>query len=161
MTKARHLADDWREYMRNRRLFFVALVALLVCTSFLPNKSLAKWAYPFVVWDGYIYVISDEYVEEVDKKIGRVTKYNDMEGTYSGNFSNEYKKGTAYYSITGVSTDEAIAIEDGGGKYKKAIRDGEYEGNKYSLGIVVSIMIVGFIALLLLRILLANYKRKK
>lgn len=147
--------------MRNRQFFFVVLVSLLIFTSLLPNKPLAKWAYPFVVWDGYIYVISDEFVEEVDKKIGRVTKYNDMEGTYSGNFSNKYKKGTAYYSITGVSTDEAIAIEEEGGKYKKAIRDGEYEGNKYSLGIVFSIMIVGFIALLLVWILLANYKRKK
>lgn len=147
--------------MRNRQFFFVVLVSLLIFTSLLPNKPLAKWAYPFVVWDGYIYVISDEFVEEVDKKIGRVTKYNDMEGTYSGNFSNKYKKGTAYYSITGVSTDEAIAIEEEGGKYKKAIRDGEYEGNIYSLGIVFSIMIVGFIALLLVWILLANYKRKK
>ena len=145
--------------MRNRQFFFVVLVSLLVFTSLLPTKSLAKWAYPFVVWDGYIYVISDEFVEEIDKKIGRVTKYNDMEGTYSGNFSNEYKKGTAYYSITGVSTDEAIAIEDGVGEYKKAVMDGEYAGNKYSLG--VPIMIVGFIALLLLWVLLAYNKRRK
>ena len=144
--------------MRNRQLFFVALVFLFVCTSLLPTKSLAKWAFPFVVWDGYIYVISDELVEEVDKKIGRVTKYNDMEGTYSGNFSNEYKKGTAYYSIPGVSTDEAIAIEEEGGNYKKAVRDGEYEGNKYSLGVPI---MIGFIALLLMWILLAYLKRRE
>ena len=146
--------------MRNRQFIFVVLVFLFVFTSLLPNKSSANWAYPFVVWDGYIYVISDEFVEEVDEKIGRVTKYSDVEGTYSGNFSNVYKKGTAYYSIKGVSTDKAIAIEDGRGKYKKAVRDGEYEGNKNSLG--VPIMIVGFIVLIiLLWILLANYKSRK
>ena len=106
-------------------------------------------------------MISDEFVEEVDEKIGRVTKYSDKEGTYSGNFSNVYKKGTAYYSIKGVSTDEAIAIEDGVGKYKKAVMDGEYAGNKNSLGIGVPIMIVGFIVLILLWILLAYLKRRK
>ena len=79
----------------------------------------------FVVWDGYIYQLTDEYVESVDEEIGEVTKYSDMEGTYSGNFSNEYEKGTKYYAIQGISTGEAIAIEDEG-KYKKAIRDGKY-----------------------------------
>lgn len=147
--------------MRNRRLFFVSLVFLFIFTSLLPNKTSADWAYPFVVWDGYIYVVSDEFVKGVDEKIGRVTKYSDREGTYSGNFSNVYKKGTNYYSIKGVSTDETIAIEEERGKYKKAVRDGEYEGNKYSLG--VPIMIVGFIfiMLLIMWILIAHYKRRK
>ena len=144
--------------MRNRPFFFVLLVSLFVYTSLLPNKSLASWAYPFVVWDGYIYVVSDEFVEEVDEEIGRVTKYSNKEGTYSGNFSNVYKKGTNYYSIKGVSTDEEIAIEEEGGKYKKAVMDGEYAGNKYSLGIPIMIV---FIALLLMWILLVYYKRRK
>ena len=145
--------------MKHKQFFSFVLVSLFVFSSLLPNKTSADWAYPFVVWDGYIYVVSDEFVEEVDEEIGRVTRYSDKEGTYSGNFSNVYKKGTAYYSIKGVSTDEAIAIEEEGGKYKKAIRDGEYAGNKYSLS--VPIMIVGFIALLLLWVLLAYYKRRK
>ncbi|MBT2682695.1 hypothetical protein [Bacillus sp. ISL-37] len=85
-----------------------------------------SWAYSFVVWDGYIYVISDEYVTEVDSEIGQVTKYSDME-QYSGNFSNAYKKGTKYYSIEGISTDEAIAIKESEGQYIKAYREGEYE----------------------------------
>ncbi|MFT9598303.1 hypothetical protein [Mesobacillus sp.] len=46
---------------------------------------------------------------------------------YSGNFSNAYKKGTKYYSIEGLSTDEAIAIEESDGQYIKAYREGEYE----------------------------------
>jgi hypothetical protein len=45
---------------------------------------------------------------------------------YPGNFSNFYKKGTKYYSIAGSSTDEAIAVQDGFGEYKKAIREKEY-----------------------------------
>lgn len=89
------------------------------------GNSQASWAYSFVVWNDYVYQISDEYVQEVDKEIGEVTVYSDREGTYSGHFSNEYKKGTEYYSITGVSTDEAIAVKEDG-KYRKAIRDGKY-----------------------------------
>ena len=89
------------------------------------NNSSADWAFEFVVWDGYIYQLSDEYVDDVDEEIGEVTKYSDMEGTYSGNFSNVYEKGTKYYAMQGISTEEAIAIEEEG-KYRKAIRDGKY-----------------------------------
>lgn len=89
------------------------------------GKSSADWAFGFVVWDGYIYQLSDDYIDEVSEEIGEVTKYSDMEGTYSGNFSNEYQKGTKYYAITGISTEEAIAIKEDG-KYRKAIRDGKY-----------------------------------
>jgi hypothetical protein len=45
----------------------------------------------------------------------------------SGNFSNVYEKGTKYYSIKDVSTDEAIAVEEGSGKFKKAVREKEKE----------------------------------
>lgn len=71
---------------------------------------MASWAYPFVVWDKNVYVVSDEVVIEIDKQIGRVTKYSDKEGNYGGNFSNVYKKGTKYFSIKGISTDIAIAV---------------------------------------------------
>ena len=144
--------------MKNRQFFFVALVFLFIFTSLHPNKTSADWAYPFVVWDGYVYAISDEFVEEIEGEIGRVTKYSDREGTYSGNFSNVYKKGTNYYSIKGVSTDEAIAVEDEEGKHKRAVREGKYEGNKYSLGFPI---MIAFIALLSMWILLVYYKRRK
>ncbi|MBD8038434.1 hypothetical protein H9635_16945 [Solibacillus sp. A46] len=109
---------------------FICIVTAIVfisgCSNSNPlDNSSADWAYNFVVWDGYIYQLTDEYVESVDEEIGEVTKYSDMEGTYSGNFSNKYEKGTKYYAIQGINTDEAIAIEDEG-KYKKAIRDGKY-----------------------------------
>jgi phosphate-selective porin len=58
-------------------------------------------------------------------EIGQVTTYSDME-QLSGNFSNVYKKGTKYYSIKGISTDESIAVQEEKGKYKKAIREEKY-----------------------------------
>ncbi|GGB53912.1 hypothetical protein [Fictibacillus barbaricus] len=69
--------------------------------------------------------MKDEYVKEIDKEIGQVSKYSDME-QYPGNFSNVYRKGTKYYSIKDISTDESIAVEDESGKYKKAVREKEY-----------------------------------
>jgi hypothetical protein len=71
----------------------------------------------------------DEYVTDVEKEIGSVTKYSDMD-SLTGNFSNTYKKGTKYYSIKGISTNEAIAVEEEEGIFRKAIREGEYEPNK-------------------------------
>ena len=89
------------------------------------GKSSADWAISFVVWEGYIYQISDEYIDDISEEIGEVTKYSDMEGTYSGNFSNAYRKGTKFYTIKGISSEEAIAIAEDG-KYRKAIRNGKY-----------------------------------
>ncbi|MFJ7887009.1 hypothetical protein ACIQYL_02850 [Lysinibacillus xylanilyticus] len=114
--------------MRSKYYFFsvvIAIVFLSGCSNAI-NKSSADWAFGFVVWDGYIYQLSDEYVDEVDEEIGKVTRYSDTEGTYYGNFSNVYEKGTKYYAMREISTKEAIAIEEEDGKYRKAIRDGKY-----------------------------------
>lgn len=73
-----------------------------------------------------MYETTDEYVDEINEEVGHVTKYSDSEGTYSGNFSNKYKKGTNFYSIKGINTDEAIAIKEDDGKYRKLIRTGKY-----------------------------------
>ncbi|NOV04833.1 hypothetical protein GC097_33220 [Paenibacillus sp. LMG 31457] len=88
----------------------------------------------FVVNDGKIYVISEEHLDpkEIGSKIGRVTRYSDQEGTYSGNFSNRYPVGTGYYEIIGVEINKAIAIKDDKGLYIKATYGGEYAGNRYS-----------------------------
>ncbi|MFJ8513418.1 hypothetical protein [Lysinibacillus xylanilyticus] len=100
-------------------IFIFSILVIAGCSSS------ADWNSSFVVWDGYIYEISEAYVIDINEEIGQVTKHSDKEGTYSGNFSNKYKKGTKYYSIEGTNTDEAIAIEEDG-KYRKAIRDGKY-----------------------------------
>jgi hypothetical protein len=108
-------------------LSFIFIFTVKNSSVFL-NKSLAEWAYSFVVWDGYTYVVSDEFVTEVDNVIGKVTIYSSIEGTYSGNFSNAYEEGTKYYSIIGIDTNEAIAIQENDEKYKRANRTGEYAG---------------------------------
>jgi hypothetical protein len=111
------------------KLSFLLLIGVF-CALIVPSKSLAtSWAYPFVVWDGYIYIVNDEYVTEVDEEIGQVTRYSDMY-QQPGNFSNVYGKGTKYYSIKGVNTDESIAVDDGNGNYKKAVREKEYTFGK-------------------------------
>ncbi|MET1013051.1 MAG: hypothetical protein ABWX61_00895, partial [Paenisporosarcina sp.] len=102
---------------------FITLIFITVVSASCSNSS---WAYSFVVWNGYIYQISDEYVGDIGEEIGEVTKYSDREGTYSGNFSNKYQKGTKYYAIEEISTDEAIAIEEGNGEYRKATSKGKY-----------------------------------
>ncbi len=128
---------------------------MALLSSFLyPNNTLADWAYKFVVFNDFTYVISDENVTEIDREIGTVTKYSDDEGNYYGNFSNIYEKGTKYYSIKGISTKIAIAVE-ADGKYIKAFRKGEYAGWKYSpfnlivAGIVFLILLSGLIFIVL------------
>jgi len=132
-------------------LRYTVLLSAFVVILLIPCKAMAtSWAYPFVVWDDYIYVISDEYVENIAKEIGQVTKYSDME-QYEGNFSNIYPKGTKYYAIKGVGIDTAIAIDLGNGHYIKANREGEYAYQKSYIQYVYNglgifaILIVGFI----------------
>jgi hypothetical protein len=139
----------------NKSLSFILLMAV-ICCFLLPSKQFASWAYSFVVYDGYMYVISDEYVTEIDKEIGHVTKYSDKEGTYYGNFSNTYKKGTKYFSIKGINTDTAIAVEDDA-KYIKANREGEYAGGKYN---PLHLVIGGVITFVILSLLIFIFKKK-
>lgn len=105
------------------------MIAAIILFIF-PTKPLASWAYSFVVWDGYVYIISKNIAEDPAKEIGEVTYYSDAEGTYSGNFSNTYEKGTKYFAITGVSTNVAIAVQERDGTFITAFRDHEYEGNR-------------------------------
>ncbi|MGG3560037.1 hypothetical protein ABES03_00040 [Neobacillus rhizosphaerae] len=107
-------------------LFFIFLIG----STFLISTTYASWAYAFVVYDGNIYIISEAHIEpkQIGKKIGKVTKYSDIEGTYSGNFSNQFPKGTEYYEIKGITTKEAIAIKESKGSFIKAKYDGKYAG---------------------------------
>lgn len=113
------------------RLFLAILITFTLFTSVVS----ADWAYNFVVNKGKIFVISEEEhvdLNQVGSQIGKVTKYSDREGTYSGNFSNRYPKGTAYYEIIGVDKNTAIAIKVDDGLYVKAIYSGEYAGRRNS-----------------------------
>jgi hypothetical protein len=105
---------------------------ILILFTFLHINLSADWAYAFVVNDGNMYVRSDEIVNESDlgEQVGEVTYYSDREGTYSGNFSNIYPKGTLYYEIEGISPNEAIAIRTENNDYIKATYSGKYVGGK-------------------------------
>lgn len=62
------------------------IIVILAIIALLPLHAVsADWAGSFVVYSGDIYEISDDELipsEEIDKKIGHVTKYSDEEGTY-------------------------------------------------------------------------------
>lgn len=131
------------------------IIVLLAIIALLPIRSMsADWAYSFVVYSGDIYEISaDELVpsDEIDKKIGHVTKYSDEEGTYRGNFSNTYPKGTPYYSIINTDPKDFIAIKSQVGTFVKAFNKGHYAndelGNKtiwmyFLLGTSVIILLI-------------------
>lgn len=105
-----------------------SILGLLLLAQFcMASPAGAKWVHAFVVWDDNVYVITDDRVDKAGKEIGEVTKYSSNEGTYPGNFSNEYKKGTKYHAIKGVSTKKAIAIQEKNGAYSKAVWDGKYK----------------------------------
>lgn len=131
------------------RILRGGLIALML--FIMPQAALAtSWAYPFAVWNNGLYVVTDEIVEDVGGKIGKVTSYSNMEQK-GGNFSNRFPKGTAYYEIKGTLTTEAIAIEQEKGQFIKAVYEGEYvySGNVWDkakmLFFVVIVAVIAFI----------------
>ncbi|MBS4198551.1 hypothetical protein KHA93_02670 [Bacillus sp. FJAT-49732] len=136
--------------------FTLVIILLLILSFIITPRSMASWAHSFVVWEGYAYVISDEIVEDIDKEIGHVTKYSDKEGSYWGNFSNTYQKGTKYFSIFGTSTDEAIAVQTPDGTYVKAIREGEYRSEWPLPGVIACIIVL---LALILGIIIFRWRR--
>ncbi|MDQ6600815.1 hypothetical protein [Bacillus salipaludis] len=111
-----------------RKIIILFFVFFIGCTL-LVSKSFADWAYAFVLYEGNAYVISETHIEpnKIGKKIGEVTDYSDWEGgTYSGNFSNEFPKGTEYYEIKGVNTKDAIAVKKNEGLFIKVNYKGKY-----------------------------------
>ncbi|MBT2695690.1 hypothetical protein [Bacillus sp. ISL-55] len=154
--------------MKSKHLLSIVVLFVLLF-SFYPGKTLStSWAYSFVVWDGYIYVISDEYVTDIGNEIGHVTRHSDMK-QYSGNFSNAYKKGTKYYSIQGINTDQAIAVEKSDGQYIKAFREAEYELRSPFAGFfdgeqgfnkTIVFSVVGILAIVLIYKVIKNIRLK-
>lgn len=109
-----------------------SLVMLLIGCGKQPNmlksSSSADWAYSFLVWDNDTYEILNETagLEEIEKEIGEVKKYSDVEGTYGNGFSNKFKAGTKLYKIKDVSTSKYIAVQTEADHYIKAKNRGKY-----------------------------------
>lgn len=138
------------------------IIVILAIVALMPMRPMnADWAYSFVVYSGDIYEISDDGLipsNEIDKKIGQVTRYSDREGTYSGNFSNIYPKGTPYYSIKNIDPKEIIAIKTHEAEFVKAINKGQYaNGQLESKTIWISIL--G--SLIIVILIIWKMKRKK
>lgn len=91
-------------------------------------KSSADWAYWFVVWNGDVYEILEEEIKPdiIDKEIGEVKQYSDVEGIYGNGFSNKYPAGTKLFSVKGIERSDYIAIQIEGGIYIKAKDKGKY-----------------------------------
>ncbi|MFD2657728.1 hypothetical protein [Gracilibacillus thailandensis] len=141
------------------RVLFMITMGVFLSTNMVFATS---WAYPFVVWDDHTYEVVDESITNIVEEIGEVTRYSDME-TYSGNFSNAYPKGTKYYSIHGVSTEEAIAVEISEGEYKKAVRKGEFQADKRDVYPLIQTVIISVVAIIAIAVIIAiviTLKRK-
>ncbi len=140
----------------NRKWWILPAILCFLSVFLFPASSHGtSWAYSFVVWDGYIYKVSGEYVTDINSEIGKVTSYSDME-QYTGNFSNVYEEGTKYFSIQGVDTEDAIAIQEEDGRFMKALRDGEYtyeEGRSSGMLAVagVALLSIAFAVYLVIR----------
>jgi len=141
---------------------FLLCIYFAVSTFVALGSVHADWAHRFVVNDGNSYIISDTKVEsaQIGAKIGKVTSYSDEEGTYSGNFSNYYPKGTEYYAIKDIDINEAIAIKGDDDSFIKAVYGSEYEGKAFSLKKVL--LYVGGLFLLIIAVVFVknNWKRK-
>lgn len=135
-------------------LFLIVLIPL--------QSTFADWAYRFVVFSDDIYEVTDELVllNDIEKKIGQVTRYSDHEGTYPGNFSNTFPKGTDYYSIRDKDPKEVIAIKTKENTYLKALNKGHYDNDHLDTqNRNWTIILIG--ALIVIIILLISLIRRK
>jgi hypothetical protein len=134
--------------MKKVKIVLMSVILLMIFY----NTAYAKWAYEFVVFNKNIYVITDKKVNcgLIGSVLGQVTSYSDREGTYSGNFSNTFPKGTKYYIIKGSDSNKVIAIKEKDGTFIEANYGGKYAGSRYNIqnlllcfsGLIILLMIV-------------------
>ncbi|GGF26857.1 hypothetical protein GCM10010954_27380 [Halobacillus andaensis] len=92
-----------------------------------------------------------------------MTSYSDME-QYRGNFSNAYREGTKYFSIEGISTEEAIAVQEEDGRFIKAHREGEYtygENEYWDEDSVFASLMITVLGLLLVIFVIGYFVKKR
>lgn len=104
-----------------KRVLLAMLAALMLL---MPTASVyASWAFGFVVYNDNVYKLTDETVpaDRIGLKIGKVSMYTDVEGSYKGNYSNALPEGSEYRGIIGIDVQDAIAADTGGGQFVKAV----------------------------------------
>lgn len=146
-----------------RKFMFLISIFFTVSTFIALGTAYADWAYRFVVNEGKSYIVSNTQVEsaQIGSKIGMVTSYSDKEGTYSGNFSNVYPKGTEYYAIKDISINEAIAIKQDDGSFIKAAYGSEYEGKAINLKTVLFYIGGLFLLIIVFMLVKNNWKQSE
>lgn len=145
-----------------KKSWLLTNVFLLLSAFFVGAAAHADWASRFVVNDGKSYTVSDNTVdiEHIGSRIGKVTSYSDEEGTYSGNFSNVYPKGTEYYAIKGVAGNVAIAVKVADDSFIKANYDGEYAGSIFDWK-KASFYVIGLFLIVIMVLLVRNNRKKR
>ena len=138
------------------------IILLLICFIFSSQWSVhaLSWAYPFVVWKGNVYEVTDEKVSDIGDVIGKVRRgTNDMTGEYFGDASNAYPKGTKYYEVIGISPKIAIAVEVGENKWQKAIFVHKAP-NHWMENVIIVLLFVVLIVVVIIVMLRINNKKK-
>ncbi|WP_438350720.1 hypothetical protein ACP8HI_08795 [Paenibacillus sp. FA6] len=97
----------------NPFLLILIFVFIIGCNNKEQTTSTSNsWAFNFIKWNNIFYKETDKWIEKVDIKIGSVeTLVTDVVGKHDGTYSNKFKVGTEIYSIVGIDTDQAIAVE--------------------------------------------------
>ncbi|NMH74389.1 hypothetical protein HF078_14970 [Bacillus sp. RO2] len=96
---------------------------------------------------------------EIGNEIGEVKrKADEYSGSYYGDSSNLYDKGTKYYDIEGVAPDTAIAIEERSGEWVKAVYLNEAPFHWTDL---LPYILLGIASFVLFIILSLRYARKR
>ncbi|KOP71185.1 hypothetical protein ACFFHH_04580 [Cytobacillus solani] len=137
------------------------LILFLLCFIFTSQLSVQalSWAYPFVVWKGNVYEVTDEEVSDIGDVIGKVKRGTDeMTGEYFGDASNMYPKGTKYYEIKGISPKIAIAVEVEESKWYKA--DYVHEAPKHWLENVIIVLTFVMLIVAVFTIMIRMNNRK-
>ncbi|MDQ6418762.1 hypothetical protein RB620_04845 [Paenibacillus sp. LHD-117] len=149
--------------MRHFKLISVLMCVLLLMTARIPT-AFADWASKFVVYVGGMYTVTEAEVTEdrIGERIGKVTRYSDREGTYRGNFSNAFPKGTPYYAIIGESASETIAVRTPEGRYWAAVYSGDYPEAAIWASVYFWIGVVVFVVgVMIMAVWLTNPKQKR
>ncbi|ETT64196.1 hypothetical protein C173_21636 [Paenibacillus sp. FSL R7-277] len=84
----------------------------------------SSFPYPLVIWDNQKYKVTTDEKININKVIGEILNYSTDEAQIkedTDNFSNYYPKGTQIWSIQGVDTKQAVAIEYEKNMYVKAV----------------------------------------